>query len=83
MKIWKKARGAKASLARPDFARDFGRFCSKATLKRRKRTNAEKAILKRPKDNLKTKCFKRNSPVTQGNTARVAIKIVVFIGHSP
>jgi hypothetical protein len=26
MKIWKKARGAKASLARPDFARDFGRF---------------------------------------------------------
>jgi hypothetical protein len=35
MKIWKKARGAKASLARPDFVRDFGRFCSKATLKRR------------------------------------------------
>jgi hypothetical protein len=49
MKIWKKARGAKASPARPDLARDFGRFCSKATLKRRKRTKARKAIFKGPK----------------------------------
>jgi hypothetical protein len=50
MKIWKKARGAKASLARPDFVRVFGRFCSKATLKRRKRTNAGRAIFKDPRN---------------------------------
>jgi hypothetical protein len=37
-------------------ARDFGRFCSKATLKRRKRTKARKAIFKDPK---KTKNFKK------------------------
>jgi hypothetical protein len=49
MKIWKKARGAKASLTRPDFARDFGRFCSKATLKRRKRTKGNQAIFNGPK----------------------------------
>jgi hypothetical protein len=34
-------------------ARDFGRFCSKATLKRRKCTKGNQAILKRPEDNQK------------------------------